>query len=352
MGIPLTERTWPTGFIWGSATAAAQIEGAAHEGGKEDSIWDAYARVPGRVANGDTPEQAVDHYHRMPGDVALMKDLGLDSYRFSTSWARVARVAATVNAEGSTSTAARRRADRAGHPAVADPVPLGPPAGPAGGGWLGEPRDGVPLRRIRRGRLRRSRRQGDALDHVQRTVVLLADRLRRRRARPGPPDPDAGLPPAPPAPRPRPGIVPASGSSQPATAASRVGITLNLTNAVPTDPSDPVDLEAARRIDGLWNRMFIEPLLLGEYPADVIDDLSAYDFLRVSCTTATSRDRHADRLPRREPLPRRRRGGSSGGSGCRTRPGPTDKPGRSPFVGSEFVTFPSAACRAPRWTGR
>ena len=80
---------WPEGFLWGSATAAAQIEGAAHEDGKEDSIWDAFARVPNAIAGGDTPERAVDHYHRMPQDVALMKELGLQSYRFSTSWARV-----------------------------------------------------------------------------------------------------------------------------------------------------------------------------------------------------------------------------------------------------------------------
>src|SRR3979411_1832894 len=79
---------FPPGFLWGSARAAVQIEGAAHEDGKEDSIWDAFARVPGAVAGGDTPEVAVDHYHRMPGDVALMKELGLSAYRFSTSWAR------------------------------------------------------------------------------------------------------------------------------------------------------------------------------------------------------------------------------------------------------------------------
>ncbi|HEX7835267.1 MAG TPA: family 1 glycosylhydrolase, partial [Pseudolysinimonas sp.] len=72
---------WPSGFLWGAATAAAQVEGAAHEDGKQDSIWDHFARTPGNVANGDTPERAVDHYHRMPDDVALMKRLGLDSYR-------------------------------------------------------------------------------------------------------------------------------------------------------------------------------------------------------------------------------------------------------------------------------
>ena len=80
---------FPRDFLWGAATSAAQIEGAAHEDGKEDSIWDAFARIPGNIARGDTPERAVDHYHRMPDDVALMTRLGLDSYRFSVSWARV-----------------------------------------------------------------------------------------------------------------------------------------------------------------------------------------------------------------------------------------------------------------------
>ena len=86
---PVSFTSFPPGFIWGSATAAAQIEGAAHEDGKEDSIWDTFARVPNAIINGDTPEVAVDHYHRFADDVAIMKDLGLDSYRFSTSWARI-----------------------------------------------------------------------------------------------------------------------------------------------------------------------------------------------------------------------------------------------------------------------
>lgn len=85
----MASRKLPPGFLWGSATAAAQIEGASHEGGKEDSIWDTFARVPGAIARGDSPAVAVDHYHRMPDDVALMRELGLESYRFSVSWARV-----------------------------------------------------------------------------------------------------------------------------------------------------------------------------------------------------------------------------------------------------------------------
>ncbi|HMR67424.1 MAG TPA: family 1 glycosylhydrolase, partial [Anaerolineae bacterium] len=82
-------RKFPDGFLWGAATAAYQIEGAWNEDGKGESIWDRFSHSPYRVANGDTGDVACDHYHRMPEDVALMKELGLKTYRFSISWPRV-----------------------------------------------------------------------------------------------------------------------------------------------------------------------------------------------------------------------------------------------------------------------
>lgn len=85
----LPARTFPNGFIWGAATAAYQIEGAVDEDGRTPSIWDTFSREPGRIANGDTGDVAADHYHRMPADVALMQQIGLQSYRFSTSWTRI-----------------------------------------------------------------------------------------------------------------------------------------------------------------------------------------------------------------------------------------------------------------------
>jgi beta-glucosidase len=81
--------TFPLGFLWGAATSAYQIEGAADEDGRTPSIWDTFSHTPGKVigdANGDI---AVDHYHRFRDDVALMAELGLNSYRFSVSWPRV-----------------------------------------------------------------------------------------------------------------------------------------------------------------------------------------------------------------------------------------------------------------------
>jgi beta-glucosidase len=84
--------TWhgfPEGFEWGAATASYQIEGAAFEDGKGLSIWDVFSHQPGKVFEGDTGDVACDHYHRYRDDVALMADLGLQTYRFSVSWPRV-----------------------------------------------------------------------------------------------------------------------------------------------------------------------------------------------------------------------------------------------------------------------
>ncbi|XVQ08873.1 GH1 family beta-glucosidase [Spirillospora sp. CA-255316] len=81
--------TLPDGFLWGAATAAYQIEGAADEDGRAPSIWDTFSRTPGRTLNGDTGDVAADHYHRWREDVAAMADLGISAYRFSISWPRV-----------------------------------------------------------------------------------------------------------------------------------------------------------------------------------------------------------------------------------------------------------------------
>jgi beta-glucosidase len=81
--------SFPPGFTWGAATAAYQIEGAAHVDGRGLSVWDTFSRTPGKVRGGDTGDIACDAYHRYPEDVAIMKSLGLNAYRFSVSWPRV-----------------------------------------------------------------------------------------------------------------------------------------------------------------------------------------------------------------------------------------------------------------------
>lgn len=75
---------FPPNFPWGAAAASAQIEGAWNEDGRTPSIWDMAPK--GKIKHGDTCHTACDHYHRYKEDVALMKEMGLKSYRFSVSW--------------------------------------------------------------------------------------------------------------------------------------------------------------------------------------------------------------------------------------------------------------------------
>src|SRR5689334_3682817 len=82
-------RQFPATFLWGAATASYQIEGATREDGRSLSVWDEFAATPGKVAGGDTGDIALDHYHLMPEDVKLMKQIGLDAYRFSIAWPRI-----------------------------------------------------------------------------------------------------------------------------------------------------------------------------------------------------------------------------------------------------------------------
>lgn len=330
--------TWPAGFIWGAATAAAQIEGAGHEDGKEDSIWDHFARTPGNVANGDTPEVAVDHYHRMPEDVQLMTMLGLDSYRFSVSWARVKPGDGPVNPKGLDFYS--RLVDELLANDILPWLTLYhwdlPQAVEETGGWANR----------------------DTAERFRDYAIAVHDALGDRVTRwttfneplcssligyvggehaPGRQEPRAGL---------------AALHHQHlahglavhelrSRGAQEIGITLNLTNAVPNDPSDPVDLDAARRLDALWNRAYLEPILLGAYPTDFLDDVAAYrfdelvhdgdletihqeiDFLGVN-------HYHDDNVSG-HPLPADHPKGLA----------PTSKPTSSWFVGSEFLTSPT-----------
>jgi beta-glucosidase len=82
-------RRFPEGFLWGTATASYQIEGAVDEDGRGKSIWDTFSHTPGKIYRGDTGDVACDHYHRFRDDVALMKELNLNAYRFSVAWPRV-----------------------------------------------------------------------------------------------------------------------------------------------------------------------------------------------------------------------------------------------------------------------
>jgi beta-glucosidase len=85
----MAQLTFPKGFIWGTASASYQIEGAWNENGKGESIWDRFSHTPGKIRNGDTGDIACDFYHRYRDDIALMAELGLTGARISLSWPRI-----------------------------------------------------------------------------------------------------------------------------------------------------------------------------------------------------------------------------------------------------------------------
>jgi len=92
---------FPGDFVWGTATASYQVEGAAHEGGRGECIWDTFARKPGAVYAGENGDVACDQYHRYPEDIAIMAELGFNSYRFSLAWPRIIPTGTgKVNPEG------------------------------------------------------------------------------------------------------------------------------------------------------------------------------------------------------------------------------------------------------------
>lgn len=83
------DQRFPPGFVWGAATASYQIEGAAAEGGRGESIWDRFCATPGKVRAGDDGRIACDFYHRYAADIVLMQELGIDAFRFSVAWPRI-----------------------------------------------------------------------------------------------------------------------------------------------------------------------------------------------------------------------------------------------------------------------
>ena len=332
------EFSWPKHFLFGSATAAAQIEGAGHSYGKEDSVWDAFARKEGAIAGGENLEVAVDHYHRYREDVGLMRELGLDSYRFSTSWARVVPGGRAVNEQGLDFYS--RLVDELLENGILPWLTLYhwdlPQALEEHGGWAN--RDTayqfVEYAEAVYGKL------GDRVQHWTTFNEPLCSSLIGYAAgehAPGRQEPEAAL---------------AAMHHQHLAhglatrrlrelGAQELGITLNLTNAVPNDPADPVDLEASRRIDALWNRMYLDPVLKGSYPEDLLEDVGHLglsgvihpgdlEIIHQPINFLGVNHYHDDNVSG-HPLP----------EGQPAAVVPTDSAKSSPFVGSEYVTFPA-----------
>ncbi|WP_214411138.1 GH1 family beta-glucosidase [Sphaerisporangium fuscum] len=264
-------------LLWGTATSSYQIEGAVDEDGRTPSIWDTFCATPGTVVAGETGEIACDHYHRMPEDVALMAGLGIDVYRFSLAWPRVQpdgtgpgnpkgiafydRLVDELLARGILPwitlyhwdlpqaledaggwpgrDTAYRFAEYAAiaHDALGDRVRQ----------WttLNEPWCSAMLGYVsgRHAPGRRDARAGfAALHHLLLGHGLAAQAIREGAHAGGRAD---GL---------------------------EVGITLNLSPKIPATAS-PEDLAAALWEDGLSNRLYLDPLLRGEYPADIAGKL-------------------------------------------------------------------------------
>ncbi|MFC7330640.1 GH1 family beta-glucosidase [Marinactinospora rubrisoli] len=268
---------FPAGFVWGAATASFQIEGATTADGRGPSIWDTFAATPGAVAGGDTGEPATDHYRRYPEDIALMRELGLGAYRFSIAWPRV-----LPGGAGAVNRAGLDFYDRLVDALLAagiEPWPtlyhwdLPQPLEDAGGwpvrdtalrfaeyaavvhdalgdrvaNWttLNEPWCSAFLGYAQGVHAPGRREPAAALAAVHHLLLahgLAAERIRGGRTADG--------------------------------RAHRVGLVHNQTVLRPHTGS-PADLDAARRVDGLRNRIFTDPVLHGRYPDDVLADVAA-----------------------------------------------------------------------------
>lgn len=262
---------FPDGFAWGTATASYQIEGGVTEGGRGQSIWDTFAHTPGKVLNGDTGDDACDHYHRYPEDVRLLADLGVTHYRFSLAWPRVQPEGkGKLNPDGVDFYS--RLIDALLAAGIQPWITLYhwdlPQALENAGGW---PQRATAHR---------------FADYAARIHDKLADRAQfwttlnepwcsaflgyaQGRHAPGRQDHAAAM-------RAAHHLLVGHGLAveqmRTHNRNSTLGITLNL---APVDAaSDSAeDREAARRIDGLANRLFLDPLLHGRYPTDVLDDV-------------------------------------------------------------------------------
>ena len=259
---------FPEGFLWGAATASYQIEGAVDEDGRGASIWDTFSHTPGKVLHGDTGDIACDHYHRLEEDLDLMADLGLRAYRFSVAWPRV-QPDGSGRANQKGLDFYRRLVDGLRRRDIEPMLTLYhwdlPQALEDRGGWT-------------------SRETGERFaeyagivygalsDSVSYWITLnepwVAAWLGHGYGLHAPGKKDAGaalsathhllL-----------GHGLAMGRMRAAGDGNRLGITLNLHPALPGRDRD-ADREAARRVDGQANRLYLDPLFRGSYPEDVL----------------------------------------------------------------------------------
>jgi beta-glucosidase len=329
-----TDLAFPSGFLLGAATAAYQVEGAVAADGRGRSIWDTFAHTPGKVLNDHTGDVAVEHYRRFRDDVALMADLGLGAYRFSVSWPRV-----QPDGRGAVNQAGldfyRRLVDALLEAAIEPWLTLYhwdlPQALEDTGGW--------PARDTAFRFAEFAAAVHDAVGDRVRYWTTVNEPwcaaflgYASGEHAPGRREPAAAV-------RAAHHLLLAHGLATLALraqdASSQVGIGLNL-YAVSPASGEEADLDAARRIDGLQNRFFLDAVLHGRYPSDVLEDLRAVageDLVRDGdlATIATPLDMLGVNYYSRFTVSGRPAGRASAAAA------PTDS--GSPWVGSEHVGF-------------
>lgn len=266
---------FPDGFIWGAATSAYQIEGAWNEDGKGPSIWDTFCRIPGKIRNGDTGDVAADHYHRWEEDVEIMAELGLKAYRFSIAWTRIfPEGTGEVNRKGLDFYS--RLVDKLLAHGIEPFVNLYhwdlPQALQDKGGWPN--RDTVYAFAHYAETV--ARELGDRVSfwitNNEPFVAAIIGHLTGEHA-PGLQDPVAAFAAVH-------HLLLSHGLAVQAIRAStsrkpEVGIVLNLHPVYPASSSEEDQL-AARRLDGVINRMFLDPVFFGKYPEDMMELLGFF----------------------------------------------------------------------------
>ena len=265
--------TFPKGFVWGSATSSFQIEGAATEDGRSESIWDRFCKTAGKIKDGSSGDVACDHYHRWREDVALMSDLGHAAYRFSVAWPRVVPSGrGRANERGLDFYS--RLVDGLLERGITPYVTLFhwdlPQVLEDEGGWPNratvdafvEYADVV------------SARLGDRVKHwITHNEPWCSSMLSYERGihAPGRKDWPAALAASH-------HILLTHGLTVPIirrnAAGAEVGITVNLSPSIPASTS-PADYAAARFHDGYMNRWFLDPLFRAAYPADMVAEYGA-----------------------------------------------------------------------------
>ena len=260
---------FPPGFVWGAATAAYQIEGAVHEDGRGESVWDRFCATPGKVRNGDTGAVACDFYHRYGDDIELMQKLGIDAFRFSVAWPRVLpKGRGKVNAAGLDFY--DRLVDELLGRGIDPYVTLfhwdTPQTIEERGGWPARETVGAFCEYVEAVAARLGDRVRHWITHNEPWVVSWIGYGWGHHAPGRTSEPDALATAH--------HLLLSHGRAveilRAASPQAEIGITLNLDHPYAAS-GDPADAAAARWVDGLHNRWFLDPIFLGRYPEDMVE---------------------------------------------------------------------------------